>query len=525
VEHIWGLSPQSHQSNEVALNIESSLKNRYLAKLATNIVGLIIGVGITSIIVRALGPADYGKFEFVTSFFQQLIPIFTLATSLGFYTKLSMRPNESTIITFYGFFLICAMITMLMVVGIIIYFDFSAYVWPHVNVQYIIMGALYIVFTVFITYIGQIADAHGITIPIEISKVIQKVIAISVLLIFYLYSNLTLTRYFLITYFNFLLLIAMSISVFFILRDKIFYPARLTIPRVTAYLQEFYKYCHPLLMSAVVTVFVGLFDRWILQKYGGNIQQGFFGLAFRIGAICFIFTSAMTTLIMRELSISFQNKDIGAARRLYRRYIPMLFSIAAILSCFVVINGESIVFLFGGSEYVGATIPIIIMAFYPIHQTYGQLSGSVLYASGKTKYIRNIAVIFGIIGIGVTFILIAPEQAHGFNLGATGLAIKYVLVQFIAINVQLLLISKILKINFFKYLGHQIISISTFLLASSISKLAIVFLPISEAPLIQLLLSGMLYLLIIGLILLMFPVIGGLTKTDVKKVLNMLSVK
>ena len=39
------------------------------------------------------------------------------------------------------------------------------------------------------------------------------------------------------------------------------------------------------------------------------------------------------------------------------------------------------------------------MALYPIHQTYGQLCGAVLYSSGKTNIIRNISIPFQILGL------------------------------------------------------------------------------------------------------------------------------
>jgi O-antigen/teichoic acid export membrane protein len=91
---------------------------------------------------------------------------------------------------------------------------------------------------------------------------------------------------------------------------------------VRQYTKEFYDYCNPMFVYSLISLVVGILDRWILQFYGGSIQQGFFGLAFNIGAFCFLFTSALSPLIMREFSIAFEKKDIAKIARDFRRYIP-----------------------------------------------------------------------------------------------------------------------------------------------------------------------------------------------------------
>ena len=75
---------------------------------------------------------------------------------------------------------------------------------------------------------------------------------------------------------------------------------KLTKSQLTKYLNEFYDYSRPLFSYAIIGLFVGLFDRWFLQKYGGSIQQGFFSLALQVGALCFLFTGSMSSLITRE---------------------------------------------------------------------------------------------------------------------------------------------------------------------------------------------------------------------------------
>ena len=126
-------------------------------------------------------------------------------------------------------------------------------------------------------------------------------------------------------------------------------------------------------------------DRWLLQVFSGSVQQGLYGLSYQIGAICFLFTGAMTPLITREFSIAYAKQDIPHMAYLFRRYIPLLYGIAAFFSCFIAMQAENVAYIFGGAKFHDAALAIAIMSLYPIHQTYGQLGSSVFYATAQTR--------------------------------------------------------------------------------------------------------------------------------------------
>ena len=85
---------------------EDSLNKRYAYSLFANIVGLGAGMIAAMVIPRGLGPAAYGNFSFLTNFFQQLIGFLGLGTPNAFYTKLSQRPDEHKLISFYLYILL-----------------------------------------------------------------------------------------------------------------------------------------------------------------------------------------------------------------------------------------------------------------------------------------------------------------------------------------------------------------------------------------------------------------------------------
>jgi len=118
--------------------LNDSLKKRYLYKLGANVVSLGINIVTQSIIPRGLGPKFYGDFHFLTNFFQQFVGFFDIGTSLGFYTKLSQRPNEHGLVTFYFYFFGISSVVIIGILWIISSSSFQQSIWPNQKVIYYI---------------------------------------------------------------------------------------------------------------------------------------------------------------------------------------------------------------------------------------------------------------------------------------------------------------------------------------------------------------------------------------------------
>lgn len=495
---------------------QSSLVKRYLFKITANIFGFLFTLVTIPIIARALGPKGYGDFYFLNIFFYQLIPLLTFSTSVGFFTKLSQRQHEFGLISFYFRIIFIAFIILFLFIFTVHSFGFDLKIWVGQNIIFVYLAAGYAALMWFIETLYQIADANGLTVRSEISKTIFKLIGMFCILVLYYNGVLEYKSFFLYQYF----ISFLSICALFFWVNKLGQTSllswRLSRETLIKYYNEFYLYSRPLFFYGLLGVLVNVFDRWMLQKYGGGIQQGFFSLSYQIGAVCLMFTSAMTTLITREFSISHFRNDKQKIAHLFRRYIPLLYSLSAFIACFTAVNADYVVSIFGGNDYQGAVLPMTIMALYPIHQTYGQLSGSVFYASGETKLYSTIGTIFMIIGIPITYLCIAPKNMLGLNVGALGLSIKMIGIQFFAANIQLFFNSRYLKLPFTKYLIHQIGCVLVLIILSVLSKYISYQLSFFlENQLISFIAAGFIYTIFVILTLIGYPKIFGLYKSDI----------
>jgi O-antigen/teichoic acid export membrane protein len=185
-------------------------------------------------------------------------------------------------------------------------------------------------------------------------------------------------------------------------------------------------------------------------------------------------------------------------------------------------QADKVIYIFGGNKYKEAVIAVTIMAFYPIHQTYGQLSGSVFYATGQTGLYRNIGITFMLIGLPVTYFLIAPQGKMGLDIGATGLAIKMVSIQFVAVNVQLYFNTKLLKLSFSRFLGYQVLSVVCMISIAVCATFGVdKVLGLHENIIPSFLLAGVLYtVMVIGLVYCV-PVVAGLHRQDIQSVIHL----
>ena len=513
-------------SKELGLREEDSLNKRYFFKLLANIISLILNLLIQAIIPRGLGPNAYGDFNFLSSFFTQLVAFFDMGTSTCFYTKLSQRSQESSLVSFYLYFsgILFAIIISFIFISKI--FSVNEYIWPNQKLLFIYLAALWSFLTWIMTVMGLMVDAYGLTVIGEKARILQRCMATILIIFIYIFHQLDLINLFFYHYIILIFIIGSYIWIItcngFVINLRIYF----LLQNVKAHLQEFYVYSHPLFITALIGLIAGIFDRWVLQIFAGSVQQGFFGLSYQVSTICILFTTAMSPLLTRELTIAYSQKDLAQMAQLFRRYLPALYSIAAYFSCFIAFQAGKVISIMAGSHFRGALVAIAIMALYPMHQTYGQLTGSVFYASGQTVTYRNISIVITLVGLPLTYLLIAPKNLMGFETGSTGLAIKMVLLNIIGVNVQLYFASRFLKIRFSRYILHQIGTVAFMAAIAFTVKYVvdeIVFLP--GGVLANFLIAGLLYSIIIIIVTYYYPILFGISKQDVRSIFHILRTR
>ena len=457
---------------------EHSLARRYSFKLIANIAGIPLFLVMEAVLPRALGPFAYGAFSYATGMFQYLTNFLDFGTSTCLFTALSKRQQEWPLLAFFMRIAGLIFVLCLLFAGLCVIPEVGARVMPGVPAWIMPLAALWAFATWGVRVVRGVNDALGQTVKSEKLRTVAGVLACSALLVLHFAGVLNLP----VLFAHQLVYLFGMLVVFKIIVLEGFRPAseqtdkdgpveslgripplKLTREQNRAYTREFAAFSLPLFLQLVAVTLALMADRWLLQVFDGNVEQGYFSISQKIGMACFLFVSAMTPLLTRELAVAHSKNDYAEMGRLFTRFAPMLYAVAAYFSAFACLEASAMVAIFGGSQFAAAVITVQVMALYPIHQGYGQLTQAVYYASSRTGALSKITVISSAIGVIASLFLLLPAEYGGQALGSLGLAVKMVGLQVLVCNFMLFMCSRFIPLQLGRLVLHQVLCLAVFL--------------------------------------------------------------
>src|SRR5439155_1193389 len=139
-----------------------------------------------------------------------------------------------------------------------------------------------------------------------------------------------------------------------------------------------------------------LLSIYLIQVWYGSIEQGQFALGLRWSALVLLFTSSAVMMLWREIAAATALQEHRRAGQLYYRFNRLLAFLAIVLATWLAFASPTLVPLLAGDQYVGAIPIVMVMAFYPLAQTIGQLSTAGLKAAGRTAEYQKWALLLSI---------------------------------------------------------------------------------------------------------------------------------
>jgi O-antigen/teichoic acid export membrane protein len=191
-------------------------------------------------------------------------------------------------------------------------------------------------------------------------------------------------------------------------------------------LQEYITYCTPLIFYSIMGFGYAFADRWLLQNYGGSIQQGLYEIALRFGMVSLLITMSLHNIFWKEIAEAKEKGDFERMRVLYRKASRFLFSLGIFIAGLLVPWSEKIIRLMIGPSYIEGSLVLVVMLIYSAFRSLGILNISMLLAGSKPKAHVTFSTIFMVVSIPASYLVLAPINAQlpGLQLGSLGLAIK-----------------------------------------------------------------------------------------------------
>ena len=474
-------------------------------------------------VLRGLGPAGYGSFGYVSHFFNRLFEFLDSGTSIGFFAKTSQRPSDSKLKVFYFFYVFagCSAAT-LFVMGASTG-RLAGIVWPGQAHILIWLGLAYGVFYWLNQVTETLIHANALTVRGELLRIGQQIFGFAAVGIIFLFGVLDVASFFLCEIAVFLFLEAGWLLILRKAGSLTGTIVRLEGEDVKKLAGEFYHYTKPLLIATWSGIGAALLERWLLQRFGGSAEQGDYTLAFQIGAMFSLVTNSLSPLLTREFSAALGQNDIARTRDLFARAVPLMYWIASFFGIFCAFQADSIARILGGASYSSAAQAIRIMGVYPALQAFGNLNAVLFYSSGRTREYGVIETAITVLGIPMTFFLLAPNALWGLNLGAGGYAVKLMLTTFLSNQILFWSNARFLKIRFSPLFMFQFHVLLPLTLAAWVGRMAAEHL--TENFVGVFLLSGSAYTAAISLLLLAWPGALGLDKDMVEGLMSIIRRK
>jgi O-antigen/teichoic acid export membrane protein len=430
-----------------------SIKKRFLFSVSANIARAAVSLIVGLLVARGLGPADYGNLAYLLGSFWAIRALLDMGASSAFYTFIAQRQRGRL---YYFVYFGWLAFQFLFSAGLVVLLLPSAVVdrfWLGQERDMILLALL----ATFLQNqvwqaVVQMHEAVRKTARVQTAGLLIIVVHL-LLIVLMLYGGWLSIRTVLWAIVAEYLTVAvwLSRSLRKSLAEASAGGAGSEKSSFKSVFFEYLGYCRPMVVIAVFTFCYEMADRWLLQRFGGASQQGFYQVASQLSTISLLATTSILNILWKEVAEACERGDHSRVIVLHQKTTRLLVLLAAVVSCFLAPWAEQLVDILLGNAYHAAWPVLFLMLFYPIHQTMGQINGTLFMATGRNSVYMKITVAGLLVSIPVSYLLIAPGNGAllpGLDLGAMGLAVKIVGMNILFVNIQSWVIARHYEMEF-----------------------------------------------------------------------------
>jgi O-antigen/teichoic acid export membrane protein len=495
----------------------TSVKTRFLVSVVSNGLRGIIGLASGLLIARGLNPSGYGDLMFLLGSFSAIRSLLDMGTSNAFYTFLSKHTQERRFYLSYFAWLGLQFAITLLTIALIIPDTMFDRVWLGHDRGIVIIAFLasFMQQQVWQT-VGQIGESIRKTIKLQVMNIGIAMIYLAMILLLLITENISVGNILFLLIAQYV--VATLLAYLFLKGDQSgLVEKETTLKQI---ISEYWVYCKPLIALSFLTFLYDFADKWMLQKFGGAAQQGFFQIANQISTVSLLATSSILSVFWKEIANALAKHDHARVAMLYRKISRGLVMLGAIITGLLLPWSEQIVSISLGQMYTQAWPVLAIMLLYPIHQSMGQIAGTMFFASGQTKKYMFVCMGVMLVFLPVSYLLLAPSTGvliPGLGMGAIGIATKLVSLAIVSGNVQAWVVARYSGWKF--DWAYQLIGVPLMLLLGFLAKMLVGLQWDLEAMgmaelIVPVMLTAFIYLILVVWMLWLLPWLIGMGRRE-----------
>lgn len=397
------------------------------------------------LVARALGPEQYGTLMFLLGTFVAARQLLDMGSSTAFFTFLSQRQRSRYFVGSYFSWIGIQFFLTFLVVGLLFPSAWFDLIWKGAERSVVILAflAAYMQSGLW-SIILQMGESQRLTRWVQ-GVAAAVAFAHLCLMVSAWWGNwLSVRTILMVTIVEWFFAVGLTVKRFH------FPLTKQENDQSKIIFTEFWSYCRPLIPYTFLSFAYEFADRWLLQTYSGSVQQAYFFVALQFGSISAIATSSILNIFWKEIAEAHHLNNLERVEILYKQVSRGMFFIAAAGAGFLAPWADDILQVTVGQAYAGGASALMIMLFFPMHQSIGQICGAMAYATNNVKVYVRIGMIVMALSVVVTYFVLANETSlvPGLGLGSVGLAGKMLVLQVISVNALAFYLSRSLGIKF-----------------------------------------------------------------------------
>jgi O-antigen/teichoic acid export membrane protein len=432
-----------------------SVRSRYVATLGAQIFRLLLSVVTATIVPRVLGPAMYGSYSFLMSTSTALRGFLDTGTQQAFFTFSSQERASGALTRLYALALGIQFAIVLAVIGVSAALGNLGWLWNSQTLDRIVLMTVLEWLLFLATSLQQLGDSKGFTTYLQLTG--AAVAAFTLVGLVVLWTTASLDFY----TFAWLNLTGAAVtcvlqSYSLLVRNRaLFWEGAF---KVGNYVQRWWRFTRPLILLQYYLPIVAYLGTYLIQKWYGSVEQGYYALALQWSSLALVFTSSGVWIFWREIAHS-AGRDRAVAAATYDRFSKIFFVMSVVLACWLSASSAQLVQIVAGEHFRPAASVLALMAFYPVSQTISQLTMACLKATERTSSYARWSVVLSIPDVILTYLLLAPATAvvPGLHLGALGFAIRTAIFGLVSVQLFDWLNCRFLGISYARALGRKVV--------------------------------------------------------------------
>lgn len=487
----------------------TSPRKRFVFTVGTNLLRSGIGFTTGMLVARWLGPSNYGNMAFLLGTFAGVRALLDMGSGSAFFTFLSQRPRSRRFVRSFFLWLFAQFVVPLIGIGLLFPARWVNAIW-HDQPRSLVLLAFAAAFMQLSVWpvVQQAGESQRRTYLVQGIGVVVVAAHLLAMGLFWKFGLIGLYAVLGAIAIEYLLASVFALS-------RLSYDSAVENDAQEPILKKYLQYCFPLVPLAGVSFANEFVDRWLLQTFGGGVQQAYYAVGAQIASIALIATTSILSIFWKEIAEANHRGDHERTSVLYHRVTRLLFFVGAIVAGLLIPWSEDLLQLILGAAYVGGATTLMIMLLYPVHQSMGQIGATMLYATERVRLQVAISIGTVLFGMTITYLVLAPPTARvpGLGLASTGLALKMVGIQILSVNVLSFAISRAFKWPF--DWTFQPVSLLSCLGLGWLAHAAVTLVvPSTVSVIARLAIGVVIYMCLIAAFVYVAPGLAGLTRAE-----------